>query len=139
MKGYDQQKMVDQMAAAEEMIDIEAEFFALNELLSARNTDSQIKILRETIMDLEKKLEAISEPYEAAIQEKQETIRMAVLEQGKSFKCGCGKAVFRKGARKIVWNDDALLGYAVKHPEIEQFRSETEGKASVVISVGEQK
>jgi len=60
-----------------------------------------------------------------------------IIERQKTYHCSFGQAIFRKGARKVVWNDDALLGYAVEHPEIEQFRAESEGNASVVLKIGD--
>lgn len=56
-------------------------------------------------------------------------IRSDVLQLRESVKGTFLHAVFSKG--RVSWNDDKLLGYAIDHPEILEFRSES--KPSVAI------
>lgn len=132
-------KMVDRLMAEDAMlVDLEAEFEAIVQLKhdlagETEEIDKEIAILQE-------KRDSIAEPYLTAIQEHEEIIRNEILVREKAFKCGFGQAIYRRGAQKVSWDDSALLGYAAAgHSEIEQFRSESEGKASVVLKVDGQK
>lgn len=118
-------------------VDLSDEFEKIVELRQSlaeetRELDKEITLLQE-------KRAEIAEPYETGIKEHEESIKQEILARGKAFHCTYGKAIFKRGSRKIEWNDDALIGYAVEHPEIKQFRSESVGKSSVVLKVGEQK
>lgn len=75
-------------------------------------------------------------PYWEDIETIEAQIKEAVGEKEESFKCSNGQAIYRSGARKVTWDDGALMGYvAAGHPEIEQFRQESEGKPSIVLKV----
>lgn len=131
-------QMVDRLMAEDALqIDLLSEFEAIIQLRQdltdeVKELDKEIELLQETRND-------IAEPYLAAIQEHEENIRKEVLAREKTFQCSFGQAIYRKGAKSVKWNDDALKGYAVEHPEIEQFRSESEGEPTVVLKVGGRK
>lgn len=130
--------MVDRLMAEDALkVDLPTEF---ETIIQIRHD------LAEEISELDKKIallmemrDNIAEPYLAAIQEHEENIRYEISKREKTFQCSFGQAIYRKGKKIVNWNDDALLGYAVDHPEIEQFRSESEGKASIVLKIGEKK
>jgi len=132
-------EMVDRLMAEDATrVDLPAEFEAIIQL--RQDLADEVKELDKEIEILQEKRDNIAEPYLAAIQEHEENIREEILGREKTFQCCFGQAIFRKGARSVKWNDEALLGYiAAGHPEIEQFRSETEGKPSVVLKIGDKK
>lgn len=75
-------------------------------------------------------------PYWADIETIEAQIKEAINEREESYKCDYGQAIYRGGARKVTWDDAALIGYsAAGHPEIEQFRQESEGRSSIVLKV----
>ena len=137
MSGFDT-NMVDRLMAADaDSVDLLVEFEAIIQL--RQDLAGEVSELDKEIEDLRTVRDNIAEPYLAAIQKHEETIKKEIIGRQKTYHCSFGQAVFRTGARKVVCNDNALLGYAVEHPEIEQFRTETEGKPSVVLKVGEKK
>jgi phage host-nuclease inhibitor protein Gam len=100
-------------------------------MVSVVNMD--IAKMREEAMtpELRAELDAIEADIEAeygdklkhaksVIQTLQEDIKKLVLRQGETVKGGHKMATYNKG--RVVWNDDALMGYAVEHPEILKFR-----------------
>lgn len=135
MSGFDTDMIDKLMAADAANVDINAEFEAIIQL--RQDLAGEVRELNKEIEELRTVRDNIAEPYLAAIQKHEENIKKEIIERQKTYHCSFGQAIFRKGARKVVWNDDALLGYAVEHPEIEQFRTESEGKASVVLKIGD--
>jgi len=128
--------MVDKLMAEDAShVDLQSEFEAIIQL--KQDLAGETGELEKEIALLRERIDSIAEPYMAAIQAHEETIKKEILECGKSFKCSFGQAVYRKGSRSVKWNDEALMGYsAAGHPEIEQFRTEMEGKPSVVLKIG---
>ncbi|WP_440952057.1 host-nuclease inhibitor Gam family protein [Methanococcoides sp. FTZ1] len=87
---------------------------------------------------LESEMREIMDPFVAQIQEQEEVIREAVLENQASFKGDFGKATFRKAYPRYSWDNKALEGYAAAgHEELFQFRKETMVQANVTIKAGE--
>lgn len=139
-----QAKMTRNLALAEERengkvtapLDIENAFWTLKKLhedmaMLTWEIDSKI----EELKDEKARLEA---PYIKDIETIEAQIKEAVGGQEKSFKCSYGQAIYRPGALKVEWDDAALLGYAAAGNEgIEQFRTEKECKASIVLKLKE--
>lgn len=118
-------------------VDLREEFQKINTFRTALSIEAHE--LDEEIAILQEARDKIAEPYLDAIKKHEDNIKTEVKARGKSFTCPNGRAIYRKGSKKVNWNDDALEGYSVDHPEIKQFRSESVGKPSVVLTVGEQK
>lgn len=137
MSEFDTQ-MVDRLMAEDALlVDLGAEFEAIIQI--RQDLDDETRELDKEIALLMERRDNIAEPYLADIQEHEEVIRKEILSRERTFKCSFGQAIYRKGARSVKWNDDALLGYAIDHPDIEQFRSESEGKPSIVLKIGDKK
>ncbi len=137
MSGFNTQ-MVDRLMAEDALtVDLSAEFKAIIQL--RQDLAGEVGELAEEIANLQEIHDNLAEPYLAAIKAHEENIRKEIMGRGKTFQCVFGQAIYRKGARSVKWNDDALLGYAIEHPEIEQFRSESEGKPSIVLKIGDKK
>jgi len=137
MSGFNTQMVDRLMAEDSRTVDLSAEFEAIIQLRQdlageVEELDKEISILQET-------RDNIAEPYLEAIHEHEEIIRKEIFGREKTFQCIFGQAIYRKGAKSVKWNDGALLGYAIEHPAIEQFRSESEGKPSIVLKIGEKK
>jgi hypothetical protein len=129
-------RMIDALAAdGVKPFDLNEAFEKLHSLYGSRNKATET--LRTQIMDLEKQIEAISEPYDQQIADLQAKIAEEVKFTGKSFKCSYGKATYRKEYERTSWDTKALMGYAATHPEIEQFKKTSLVEASVTISVGD--
>lgn len=127
-------RMIDALAAdGVKPFDLNEAFEKLHSLYGSRNKATET--LRTQIMDLEKQMEAISEPYNQQISDLQAKIAEEVKFTGKSFKCSCGKATYRKEYERTSWDTKALMGYSAAHPEIEQFKKTSLVEASVTISV----
>jgi DNA repair exonuclease SbcCD ATPase subunit len=111
--------------------DLESKFKALK-ACKAELADECLEIDAEIarLQEIRKEIEA-----EYKISELEAEIKEAIIARGSSYKCSAGSATFRKGSKLIKWNDEALLGYAAVHPEIEPFRQESYGKPSVVLKV----
>ena len=60
-------------------------------------------------------------------------IRAHVLETGETH----DRITIRNGYTRVSWDNRALAGYAVDHPEIKQFAKESEVGPSVAISKAE--
>lgn len=135
MSDYSQAGMIDELIAAERP-DLAAEFEAIAQLRG--DLVEEVSELDKEIAILHEKRKEIAEPYETAIAEHEETIREEILLREKPFACTHGKATFRKGYERVSWDDAALLGYAVDHPGIEQFRKVSEVKPTVTLKVGGQ-
>lgn len=133
MSDFNTRNVDELMAADVTTIDLNAEFEAIIEL--NRNLTEKTEELDTKIAALLGERNIVAKPYLDAIQKHEESIRQEILNRGKPFKCDYGQAIYRKGSTSIKWNDDALLGYAVEHQEITQFRSVSVGKPSVVLKV----
>lgn len=131
--------MVDRLMAEDVLkVNLPAEFEAIVQL--RHDLAEETKELEKEIALLCERRDNITEPYLAAIREHEENIRYKISKREKTFQCSFGQAIYRKGAGSVKWNDGALLGYvAAGHPEIEQFRSESEGKPSIVLKIGDKK
>ena len=116
-----------------ESYNLDLAFAELHSQLSKKN--EAIAEIHAKIMELEKEMEEISDPYDSKIAEIKTFIIENVKLQSKSFKCSYGKATFRKEHERSSWDSKALMGYAAAHPEIEQFKKTTLVEASVTISV----
>lgn len=134
---------VDELAAAE-YVNAETQPETLEDLFHELNSLSwqladECKEIDEIIADMEEKRAEKADEYAPRIQELNEQIKAEILKNGKSFKCEWGSATYRKGRTTITWNDDALMGYAVDHPEILKFRTVKTGEPSVSLKIGDLK
>ncbi len=136
MSDFNTRNVDELMAADVTAIDLSAEFAAIIEL--NRNLTEKTEELDDKIAVLLEERSIKAKPYLDAIQKHEDAIRNEIFKMGKPFKCNHGQAIYRKGSTSVKWNDDALIGYAVEHEEITQFRSVSVGKPSVVLKVGEQ-
>lgn len=88
------------------------------------------------IEDLKAEKARLEAPYLKDIETIETQIKEEIGGREESFKCDYGRAIFRHGPIKVSWDDAALLGYAAAgHSELEQFRTESEGKSSIVLKV----
>lgn len=86
--------------------------------------------------DIAQKLEEIDAEEKTAmvtmdggIDEITAEIKSLTAAQGMSVKAAHLQAVWSRG--RITWNDDALMGYAAAHPEIEAWRKVGEPSVSI--------
>jgi hypothetical protein len=72
-------------------------------------------------------------PMLDAIASQERQIKAHVLESGEVAEVDGASVSIRKGYTRTSWDSRALKGYAVVHPEIEQFKTEKEiGPAAVI-------
>ncbi len=76
-------------------------------------------------------IDNVSDPYGEKIESLLEEIRYQVSLREKTFDCDLAKVSFKKGYIRSSWDTKALTGYAAAHPEIEQFKKETEVEPSI--------
>lgn len=62
-------------------------------------------------------------------------IKSYVLEAGETISHGRVKATYKRGYTRTYWDGSGLKGYAVAHPEINNFRKDREYGPSVSVSV----
>lgn len=74
-------------------------------------------------------------PALAALGELEKSIKTHVLETGETAEIDGASVSIRNGYERVSWDGKALAGYAVAHPEIEQFKSVSAVKPTVVIKV----
>lgn len=89
----------------------------MNKLLDQVIPDELKEKLQEIRDEFMPKIDALTEENKAL----EGVIKKAVLLIGESVKTDVGTATYSAG--RVSWNDDALMGYAKAHPEIEGFRS----------------
>jgi hypothetical protein len=80
---------------------------------------------------LQEQLGKVSEPYEQAKAELMAELKPLAIAHGKTYKGQCGTVKFRKGYIRYTWDGKALNGFAAAHPEILEFRKESEIAPSV--------
>ena len=90
--------------------------------------DAQIQLLMN-------KRDIITNPLNEIISKHSEVIKLEILELAKSYKCGVGEVRYRKGYDRNSWNNDKLEGFAVRCPEIMEFRKTTHVKPSVSVNI----
>jgi hypothetical protein len=113
--------------------------YIINKMSLIRGLESKIvdgcAELDEQIADLMQKRRAIAEPIEEEIENHKTEVKTEVLKRGKTFKCDYGEAKFRKGYVRTSWDTKKMEGYAADHPEILQFKKETQVKPNVTVSI----
>ena len=87
--------------------------------------------LTKQIHEIQAQIDNISDPYGDKIEELLNEIKYQVLLREKSFDCDIAKIGYKKGYIRASWDTKALTGYAAAHPEIEQFKKETEVEPSI--------
>jgi len=85
--------------------------------------------VKAQLADIEAEFSEQFEAIDARVAEAQEQIKADVQAQGKTIRGARLQAVWIKG--RIVWNSEAIDGYAMEHPELFVFRNE--GKPSVAL------
>jgi len=93
------------------------------------------KEIREQIDKLEQQYNEIAEPFDTQIADIETEIKKAAIVAKHSFKTKYGKVGYRKGYIRTSWDTKMLLGYAVAHKEVLEFKKETEIKPSVTIKI----
>lgn len=96
--------------------------------------DKATEIIRNQIAELGEQFEEISSPYKEAYGAIEEEVRQEVFTLAKPFKSDIADVSYRKGYVRASWDTKALTGYAAAHPEIEQFKKETEVEPTVAIN-----
>ena len=93
--------------------------------------DSDLVGLLEAYRDARVELQSMF----TGLKDMEKYIKKLVMETGEVAEVdGCAVSI-RDGYTRTSWDGRALQGYAVAHPEIEQFRKQSEVKASAVIKV----
>jgi len=113
--------------------------YLINKMSIIRGLESKIvqdcADLDAQIKELMKKRRAIAEPIEEEIEEHKQEVKSEVLKRGSTFKCDYGEAKFRKGYVRTSWDTKKMEGYSADHPEILQFKKETQVKPNVTVSI----
>jgi hypothetical protein len=118
-------------AMTERIVELLEHYSDLHEALEA--TLAQAQERRDAVIPPEVKaaVQAIDAEFqpaisalESAIAETKRQIETCVLELGQTVKSNRAIAVYNRG--RITWDNQALEGYAVAHPEILAFRKEGE-------------
>lgn len=78
--------------------------------------------LRMALLAVKGMLDIVAEPYLADLQALDEEIKAKTIEWGETVSTGDIEAQYTKGYDKVTWNNKALDGYAIAHPEIVTFR-----------------
>jgi len=92
--------------------------------------DEETHDLKKQIVELGWQVENIEEPYLEKINRLEDEIKEEVLESGKKYKHALADVSYRKGYKRASWDTKKLDGYATAHPEIKEFKKETEVKPS---------
>lgn len=74
-------------------------------------------------------------PQLDAIREAETNIKKQALEAGEGAKIEGVSVTVRAGYTRTSWNNKALTGYAVAHPELNQFRKESQIKPTAIIKL----
>jgi hypothetical protein len=85
------------------------------------------------IDELQQQLEAVCQPFEEAKAELMAELKPMAIAHGQSYKSEWGTVKFRRGYTRYSWDNKALNGFAAAHPEILEFRRETEVGPSVKV------
>lgn len=81
-------------------------------------------------------LEDVSIGYRLQLAQLESEIKKLVVSLGTPIVvAGCARATYRRGYTRTSWNGKALKGYAAAHPEILEFKKETQIKPSVSIKM----
>jgi predicted nucleic acid-binding Zn-ribbon protein len=115
----------------EKIVELLERYSDLHEMLEAILAQAQEQ--RDSVIPPEVKaaVQAIDEEFQPAISaleseiaETKRQIERLVLELGQTVKSTRAIAVYNKG--RVTWDNQALEGYAVAHPEVLTFRREGE-------------
>jgi DnaJ-domain-containing protein 1 len=115
----------------EKAIELLERYFELHDMLEFAIAQAQEK--RDAVVPAEVRavLQAIDEEFqptisalESEIAETKREIERLVLQLGQTVKSTRAIAVYNKG--RVTWDNQALEGFAVVHPEILAFRKEGE-------------
>lgn len=89
--------------------------------------------LQEELNKLQSKIDNISEPFAEQARILEDEIKAEVLESGKKYKHELADVSYRKGYIRASWDTKKLDGFAAAHPEIMEFKKETEVNATASI------
>jgi len=123
---------------------IEDAFYQINALrremvIASAALTAEREEIEEQMNNVNARISDAIGPYAEEIERLKHDIEKAVMYRQSSEKTDAGKATYYK-ARKpsIKWDDKALQGYAIDHPEIMKFRTEGKpGKPRVKIDLPE--
>lgn len=86
-------------------------------------------VMREAC-ELDDEIKALTAEHITPLQDRLDDIKRvlnaAVVESGATVKTQYGRIEYVKAGERVTWNDVALLGFAVAHPEILSMRSTKE-------------
>lgn len=88
---------------------------------------------RRKIKQLEEENRSISHVLQKEIIELEEEIETEVLEFGQKYEHPLANVTYRKGYVRTTYNAKQLDMYALTHPEVTEFKKETEVKAAASI------
>lgn len=92
----------------------------------------------ELFNEMVKEFAAIGEriaPQLKMMADLKKSIESHMKKTGEEFDCDAVKITRRKGYIRTSWNSQALIGYAVAHPEINEFKKTSVVKESLTIKV----
>ncbi len=106
-------------------------FYAQTEAVGGLYDDREQ--LQAEIMKLQEKIDNISEPFAEKARILEDEIKAEVLGFGRKYEHPLAEVSYRKGYIRASWDTKKLDGYSVAHPEIQEFKKETEVKPTVSI------
>jgi len=89
--------------------------------------------LQEELNKIQEEIDTISEPFADDARILEDEIKAEVLESGKKYKHELANVTYRKGYTRASWDTKKLDGFAAAHPEIMEFKKETEVNATASI------
>ncbi len=95
-----------------------------------KEMENETVVLKTELMKIGWQVENIEKPFLEKINKLEEEIKAGVLESGKKYKHDLAEVSYRKGYVRASWDTKKLDGYATAHPEIKEFKKETEVKPS---------
>ena len=97
--------------------------------------NERLKELNAEFEELQERIASIAEPFDDEISRYEAMINDEVMKTASSYKNEHCKATFTKGHTRVSWDTDKLLGYAVAHPAVLEFKKESEIKPRVSIKI----
>lgn len=98
-----------------------------------KEMENETVVLKTEMVKLGWQVENIEEPFLEKINKLEEEIKAEVIESGKKYKNDLAEVSYRKGYTRTSWDTKKLEGYAVAHPEVEEFKKVSEVSATASI------
>ena len=119
-------------------MNIDEKITALKAVFDAQTeAASELYRFREAIQNelnkIQVEIDTISEPFAEQARILEDEIKAEVLESGKKYKHELANVTYRKGYIRASWDTKKLDGFAAAHPEITEFKKETEVSATASI------